>query len=158
MSANKTSAGLRSSPFERAGCLESGVPLIDSTDSCTEATAGPKEFPVTSRACMQANNSGVATTAAVLSPVRAGARPSKFANVPKAMRRWLRRQHKQEQASRTPCGARRRRDGQPCEALSVPGKKRCKWHGGMSTGPRTPEGKAKVAAHLPRRHKQEQMA
>lgn len=52
---------------------------------------------------------------------------------------------------RIPCGARRRRDGQPCTALSVPGKRRCKWHGGCSTGPRTPEGMAKVAANLPRR-------
>lgn len=49
---------------------------------------------------------------------------------------------------RFPCGARRRRDGQPCEALSVPGKRRCKWHGGCSTGPRTVEGKAKVTANL----------
>ena len=40
-------------------------------------------------------------------------------------------------ALRIPCGARRRRDGLPCEALSVPGKRRCKWHGGLSTGPRS---------------------
>lgn len=45
-------------------------------------------------------------------------------------------------ALRVPCGARRRRDGLPCEALSVPGKQRCKWHGGASTGPRTAKGKA----------------
>ena len=50
---------------------------------------------------------------------------------------------------RVPCGGKRRRDGQPCEALSVLGKRRCKWHGGCSTGPRTVEGKAKVAANLP---------
>lgn len=52
---------------------------------------------------------------------------------------------------RAPCGGRRRRDGQPCEALSVPGKRRCKWHGGCSTGPRTVEGKAKVSANLTKR-------
>jgi hypothetical protein len=51
-------------------------------------------------------------------------------------------------SERVPCGARRRRDGQPCEALSVPGKRRCKWHGGCSTGPRTPEGKARALANL----------
>lgn len=51
---------------------------------------------------------------------------------------------------RVPCGARRRRDGQPCDALSVPGKRRCRWHGGMSTGPKTSEGKAKVTRNLPR--------
>lgn len=56
---------------------------------------------------------------------------------------------------RVVCGARRRRDGKPCEALSVPGKRRCKWHGGMSTGPRSAEGKAKVAANLPHRKEQE---
>lgn len=50
---------------------------------------------------------------------------------------------------RVTCGARRRRDGQPCEALSVPGKRRCRWHGGCSTGPRTDAGKAKAMANLP---------
>lgn len=53
--------------------------------------------------------------------------------------------------ARVRCGARRHRDGQPCEALSVPGRRRCRFHGGASTGPRTPEGKAKAAANLPRR-------
>jgi len=51
---------------------------------------------------------------------------------------------------RVPCLAKRRRDGQPCQALSVPGKRRCKWHGGCSTGPKTPEGKAKSLANLRR--------
>lgn len=51
---------------------------------------------------------------------------------------------------RVPCGAKRRRDGQPCQALSVPGKHRCKWHGGCSTGPKTPEGKARGLANLRR--------
>lgn len=55
---------------------------------------------------------------------------------------------------RVPCGGRRRRDGQPCQALSVPGKRRCKWHGGYSTGPRTPEGKARALANLRRAGRQ----
>jgi len=54
--------------------------------------------------------------------------------------------------NRVVCGARRRRDGQPCQALSVPGKRRCKWHGGCSTGPRTAEGKARVAANFHKSH------
>ena len=58
---------------------------------------------------------------------------------------------KKGKPGRVLCGARRRRDGQPCTALSVPGKRRCKWHGGCSTGPRTPEGKAAVTRNLPRR-------
>jgi hypothetical protein len=58
---------------------------------------------------------------------------------------------KQGSAPRIPCGARRRRDGLPCEALSVPGKQRCKWHGGASTGPRTDEGLARSLANFRRR-------
>lgn len=49
---------------------------------------------------------------------------------------------------RVVCGARRRRDGLPCEALSVPGKRRCKWHGGCSTGPRTDERRARALSNL----------
>lgn len=51
---------------------------------------------------------------------------------------------------RATCGAKRHRDGQPCEAKSEPGKKRCRFHGGRSTGPRTPEGKARALANLRR--------
>ncbi len=50
--------------------------------------------------------------------------------------------------ARVICGAKRRRDGQPCQALSVSGKRRCKWHGGASTGPRSDEGRARSLANL----------
>ncbi len=50
--------------------------------------------------------------------------------------------------ARVICGAKRRRDGQPCQALSVPGKRRCKWHGGASTGPRTDAGRTRSIANL----------
>ena len=50
--------------------------------------------------------------------------------------------------ARVICGAKRRRDGQPCQGLSVPGKRRCKWHGGASTGPKTGEGRARSIANL----------
>lgn len=46
------------------------------------------------------------------------------------------------------CGARRRSDGKPCQALSVQGKKRCRWHGGCSTGLRTDVGRARSLANL----------
>lgn len=46
------------------------------------------------------------------------------------------------------CGAARRRDGKPCRALNVPGSRRCRWHGGLSTGPRTEKGRAKALANL----------
>lgn len=50
--------------------------------------------------------------------------------------------------ARVVCGAKRHRDGQPCEAKSEPGKRRCRFHGGRSTGPKTPEGKARALANL----------
>ena len=38
------------------------------------------------------------------------------------------------------------RSGTPCRQLPINGKKRCRLHGGLSTGPRTAEGKARIAA------------
>src|SRR3954447_21713764 len=39
------------------------------------------------------------------------------------------------------CGAKARtRGGLPCQAAPLKGKRRCRMHGGLSTGPRTPEG------------------
>lgn len=49
---------------------------------------------------------------------------------------------------RQPCGAVRRRDGKPCQALNAPGRRRCRWHGGLSTGPKTEEGRARALANL----------
>jgi len=79
----------------------------------------------------------------VIAPLHARTKDLAALSARQAKRRW-----KMQRDNRVICGARRRRDGQPCEALSVPGKKRCKWHGGCSTGPRTPEGKARVTANL----------
>lgn len=45
---------------------------------------------------------------------------------------------------RVPCGAKTRK-GQPCRNLSEPGRRRCKFHGGMSSGPRTEAGKARIS-------------
>jgi len=42
------------------------------------------------------------------------------------------------------CGA-RTRAGTPCKRKDLYGSGRCKLHGGLSTGPRTAEGKARVA-------------
>lgn len=42
------------------------------------------------------------------------------------------------------CGAKTRK-GTPCRCKSEPGKRRCKFHGGMSTGAKTPEGKECIA-------------
>ena len=43
------------------------------------------------------------------------------------------------------CGA-RTRAGCPCRAPAIHGKRRCRMHGGRSTGPRTEEGRARLAA------------
>jgi len=68
---------------------------------------------------------------------RAGAHASNFGRLPVGANQ-----------ARVICGARRRRDGEPCQGLSVPGKRRCKWHGGASTGPRTDEGRSRSMANL----------
>ena len=40
------------------------------------------------------------------------------------------------------------RSGTPCQKHPIAGRTRCRLHGGLSTGPKTPEGKAAcVAAH-----------
>ncbi|WP_372615239.1 HGGxSTG domain-containing protein [Aquicoccus sp.] len=51
---------------------------------------------------------------------------------------------------RVTCGATTRK-GTPCRAKSEPGRTRCKFHGGRSTGPRTEEGRARIAAAQRRR-------
>ena len=42
------------------------------------------------------------------------------------------------------CGAYARSTGNPCQAKAMPNG-RCKNHGGMSTGPNTPEGRQAIA-------------
>jgi len=49
--------------------------------------------------------------------------------------------------ARVQCGA-KTKAGHPCGAKSIPGKRRCKWHGGCSTGPRTDEGRMRSRANL----------
>lgn len=48
------------------------------------------------------------------------------------------------------CGAMTRK-GQPCRMSPELGRTRCKFHGGKSTGPRTPEGRARIAEAQRRR-------
>ena len=61
---------------------------------------------------------------------------------------WLARVARAKSTARVICGAKRHRDGQPCQAKSEPGKRRCRFHGGRSTGPKTPEGEARALANL----------
>ena len=48
------------------------------------------------------------------------------------------------------CGAKTRKGGE-CRNKSEPGKRRCKYHGGKSTGAKTPEGIARIAEAQRRR-------
>ena len=43
------------------------------------------------------------------------------------------------------CGA-KTRSGKPCEKFPLAGKRRCRLHGGLSTGPKTVEGRGRIAA------------
>ncbi len=52
--------------------------------------------------------------------------------------------------ARVSCGA-RTRNGTPCRAKSEPGKSRCRLHGGLSTGPKTVEGRDRIAEAQRRR-------
>src|SRR5262245_4574146 len=46
------------------------------------------------------------------------------------------------------CGAKLHKKLAACRRWPVPGRTRCRLHGGLSTGARTPEGKARVLAAL----------
>lgn len=43
------------------------------------------------------------------------------------------------------CGAKTKSTGEPCQIKDVYSNGRCKFHGGLSTGPKTEQGKAKAA-------------
>jgi len=68
-------------------------------------------------------------------------------------RTWRRRKGWQARkgSSRRPlCGAKTRK-GTPCRAVVIEGKARCKYHGGLSTGPTSAEGRARIAQSNRRR-------
>ena len=46
------------------------------------------------------------------------------------------------------CGAQSKRTGLSCQNPAVIGRNRCRLHGGLSTGPRTPEGRARLRRAL----------
>jgi len=68
-------------------------------------------------------------------------------------RTWRRRpgwQARKGTNRRPLCGAKTRK-GTPCAALAVLGRARCRFHGGLSTGPKTTEGWARIAESNRRR-------
>jgi transcriptional regulator with XRE-family HTH domain len=66
------------------------------------------------------------------------------------LERVTRKENERRAKVRVICGA-KTRTGHSCGQKSEPGKRRCKWHGGKSTGPKTPEGKARIAEAQRRR-------
>ena len=97
----------------------------------------PARFPVLSGQCAGMHKGSAPQGQPDASQARAGANNSgRCATVNSAGQ------------ARVICGARRRRDGEPCQGLSIPGKRRCKWHGGASTGPKTDAGRARSMANL----------
>lgn len=64
--------------------------------------------------------------------------------------RTIERQAQRLATLRVICGAKTRKGGQ-CRNKSEPGKRRCKFHGGKSTGAKTPEGLARIAEAQRRR-------
>lgn len=45
------------------------------------------------------------------------------------------------------CGAKGKRTGKPCPLTGIHENGRCRWHGGMSTGPTSEQGKARSATN-----------
>lgn len=70
--------------------------------------------------------------------------------VERQMQEFYAREAERASKRRQPCLARTRK-GHSCRLKSEPGRKRCKFHGGMSTGPRTTEGRVRIAEAQRRR-------
>ena len=47
------------------------------------------------------------------------------------------------------CQATSKRSGKPCKMMALSPGGRCTWHGGVSVGPRTVEGRARALSNLP---------
>jgi len=43
------------------------------------------------------------------------------------------------------CNAKSKTTGKQCGAHAIPGKTKCKYHGGWSTGPKTKKGRKRIA-------------
>ncbi|TGD42287.1 XRE family transcriptional regulator [Pseudotabrizicola sediminis] len=63
---------------------------------------------------------------------------------------WREREAQRKARCRVVCGAKTRKGGE-CRNKSEAGRRRCKFHGGKSTGARTPDGKERIAGAQRRR-------
>ena len=68
-------------------------------------------------------------------------RLDQLASIDTSLDDWIKATYKQ-------CNA-VNRQGNRCKRLAIPGKNKCRNHGGLSTGPKTKEGKAKVTKNFP---------
>lgn len=66
---------------------------------------------------------------------------------------YRKRTPRRKQSDTVLCGAKTRK-GTPCQCLPEEGKRRCRFHGGKSTGPKTEAGRAAIAESNRRRAKQ----
>jgi hypothetical protein len=57
---------------------------------------------------------------------------------------WRSTEPSRRKADWPKCGARTRAGGS-CRVRAEPGRTRCRFHGGLSTGPRTPEGRQRIS-------------
>lgn len=64
--------------------------------------------------------------------------------VAEALARWQDREAQRAARHCVRCNALTRK-GTSCRNMSEPGKRRCKFHGGLSTGPKTREGREQIA-------------
>lgn len=142
-----TRAGMTSEKMAESAGMRAGTsPAVPEIPDASQARACANDFdpkhaeaahqpgtasPEFMAASARANESGFCHAK------RAGAHANKSGSLPIGAKQ-----------ARVICGAKRRRDGEPCQGLSVPGKRRCKWHGGASTGPKTGEGRARSLANL----------
>jgi len=46
------------------------------------------------------------------------------------------------------CGAKAKSTGEPCKSKDIHMNARCRWHGGLSTGPKSAEGKLSALSNL----------
>ena len=68
-----------------------------------------------------------------------------YASFLRAYIEWRAREDERAAKRRVRCEARTTRKGTPCKNMSEPGRRRCKHHGGRSTGPKTVEGRERIA-------------
>ena len=102
----------------------------------TVSHAAPESLPYSSRLSARARGWGVSGWREIQARMNAEVEARLAHMRAKEAQRAARR--------RVQCGANTRK-GTPCRNKSEPGKARCKFHGGMSTGPKTPEGRARIS-------------